>query len=208
MTTFPLRAALLAALLPAAAAAQQGEVTAVSGDVTPLNAFGEGVTGTTSLALQGDDLVITLNVEDAAPGMHLAHVHGFAEQSPDDATCPDQSADANGDGYVDLIETRAAAGVTLIPFTDAPASLQIQAETYPQASEEGRISYLQRVPLADLQSAVEERFGTPLALDRRVVFIHGAPDGSDLPESVQSLEGVPPQVTIPIACAELVAAES
>jgi hypothetical protein len=201
-------AMLLASALPLAAAAQTADVTAVSGDVTPLNDLGQEISGTVSLAPQGDDLVITLNVEGAAPGMHLAHVHGFATREPDDATCPDMSADANGDGVVDLIETREAAGVTMIPFTDTPASLEINADTYPEAGQDGRLSYAQTVPIAQLRNAVEATFGTQLALDRRVVFIHGAPDGAELPDSVQSLEGVPARVTVPVACAELVAAES
>jgi hypothetical protein len=201
-------APLVAAALPLAAAAQAADITAVSGDVTPLNDLGQEISGSVSLAPQGDDLVVTLNVEGAAPGMHLAHVHGFAKQAPDDATCPDMSADVNGDGVVDLIETREAAGVTMIPLTDDPVSLEIDADTYPEAGQDGRLSYVQTVPAVQLRNAVEAMLGTRLALDRRVVFIHGAPDGAELPDSVQSLEGVPARVTLPVACAELVAAES
>lgn len=58
-----------------------------------------------------------------------------------------------------------------------------------------------------LQITLEAEFGTPLALPRRVVFIHGAPEGTGLPDSVQSLEGVPASVTVPIARAALDASE-
>jgi hypothetical protein len=186
-----------------AAAAAQDEVTPVEGAFQPLNPAGDGISGTVSFTPEGDMLGITLEAEGLSPGMHLAHVHGFAESDPADATCPDATADANGDGWVDLIETQAAAGVTMIPLTDDPASLAIQSESYPSASDDGRMNYEQTVDPTALSEAVQAEFDTPLALPRRVVFIHGVPEGTDLPDSVQSLEGVPASVTMPIACAEL-----
>jgi hypothetical protein len=91
----------------------------------------------------------------------------------------------------------------LIPFTDQPASLQIQSDSYPTAAEDGILAYGEPVDLNELSTALEDRFGAPLVFSRRVVFVHGAPDGTELPDSVQSLEGVPAAATLPIACAEL-----
>jgi hypothetical protein len=54
-----------------------------------------------------------------------------------------------------------------------------------------------------LREAVAAQHGTPLTLERRVVFIHGAPNDATLPETVDSLMGVPAAVTLPLACAEL-----
>lgn len=187
----------------ATAASAQDDMTAVQGTFQPLNPAGDGISGMVSLTAEGGMLGITLEAEGLSPGMHLAHVHGFAESDPADAACPDATADANDDGWVDLIETRAGAGVTMIPFTDDPASLAIQSDSYPSAGDDGRMNYEQTVDPAALRDAVEAEFGTPLALPRRVVFIHGVPEGTELPDSVQSLEGVPASVTMPIACAEL-----
>lgn len=61
------------------------------------------------------------------------------------------------------------------------------------------------MPADDLSQAVQETFETPLALERRVVFVHALPEGADLPPTVASLEGVPARVTLPLACAELAA---
>ncbi|SDY90252.1 hypothetical protein [Citreimonas salinaria] len=189
------------------AAAQGDAVDAVSGTFQPVNTVGETFTGSVSATPGDGDVVLRLDVEGAPPGMHLAHIHGFASADPEASACPDAAADTNGDGYVDLIETREQAGVTMIPFTDAPAGLQIESRNYPIAGEGGRMTYEQTVELAALQDEVEAAFDTPLALSQRVVFIHGAPEGTELPDSVQTLEGVPAAVTIPIACAELDAVE-
>ena len=197
----------LAALLSTVAVARDDSAQAVSGTLEPLNRFAPNLTGRVTLTPEGDRLTMRLEAENVPPGMHLAHIHGFAKPEPADAVCPGKTADSNQDGYVDLIETRKQAGITMIPFTDAPTSLQIQSHSYPTATERGQLSYERTVRLADLRRAVEAKFGTPLALEKRVVFIHGAPEGIELPDSVQSLEGVPASVTIPIACAELNATE-
>lgn len=185
------------------AAAAQEDTSGATGTFQPLNPAGEGISGTVSITPDGEMLTIGLEAEGLPPGMHLAHVHGFAEAEPADATCPDATADANGDGWVDLIETEERAGVTMIPFTDDPASLAIQSESYPVADDDGRMSYDLTVDTAALRDAVQAEFGTPLALTQRVVFIHGVPEGIELPDSMQSLEGVPASVTVPIACAQL-----
>ena len=44
--------------------------------------------------------------------------HGFADNRA--ATCPSGTADANGDGIIDLIETELTVGTTMVPFTDGP----------------------------------------------------------------------------------------
>jgi hypothetical protein len=112
-------------------------------------------------------------------------------------------ADANGDGIIDLIETREASGVTMVPLTDRPVSLEIGAQTYPKANDSGRLEYRQTIRLGQLESAMRKKFGTSTALEQRVVYIHGVPESTRLPDSVRSLEGVPAHVTLPIACAEL-----
>jgi len=189
-----------------ATVAQDDVSGAVSGTLQPLNAFGEGIAGDVTVMPGDGTVTIRLEAEGVSPGMHLAHIHGFAVAEPQNAACPGPGADTNDDGVVDLIETREVAGVTMIPFTDAPASLSIQSENYPTASEDGRLRYDQSVDVSELRDAVQAAFGTPLALPQRVVFLHGAPEGADLPDSARSLEGVPAAVTIPIACAELDAA--
>ena len=204
MTRTRLRIALLAAALPLATAAETDAPTAVSGDLAPLNAQGTGVTGNVTVAPRGDALVITLDAENAPRGMHLAHVHGFATADPDDAACPTPSDDTNGDGLVDLVEARAAAGRAIVPLNDAPEGLDTLGGVFPLVGGTDRIGYDATVPTAALRAALEERHGTPLALDRRVVLLHGVDRERSLPDSLRSLDDVPAWATLPIACAELV----
>lgn len=42
--------------------------------------------------------------------------------------------------------------------------------------------------------------GQSLDLERRVLFVHGAPAEMDLPATVGSLGPIPAQTTLPIAC--------
>jgi hypothetical protein len=190
-----------AALIAAPAAAAEHYVAKIN----PLNAskIGSAPSGTASLTIDGDTLTIVVDGEGLPPDMmHLQHYHGFPDGKQ--AKCPTADADTNGDGYVDLIETEAAAGTTMVPFHAHPATLEIPSDTYPSAGSHGASHYKQTESVAALKKALSEKFsGAGLALDKRVVFLHGVPETATLPQSVQSLPGVPAQVTLPIACGEI-----
>lgn len=155
------------------------------------------------LRVAGETLVIEVNaIGLPASMMHLQHIHGFIDGTA--ASCPGSDADANGDGIVDLIETESSAGITMVPFHDNPGSMQIQSEAYPVADDQGTYSYNQSVSLNALRGAFQAMFGdNELSLDNRVVFIHGVPENTELPDSVQSIPGAPAHMTVPIACGEL-----
>lgn len=180
-------------------------------ELTPLNAEAAGsqAGGTAILAVSGDTLRIRIDATGTAPGiMHLQHFHGF---SGGDATsaCPTGDADINGDGIIDLIETEPGAGVTMVPFHADPVSMAIVADSYPTAGDDGAYTYEQSVSLSALEDSFGEAFpGQALDLERRVIFLHGVSEGTDLPDSVQSLGDVPAHVTLPIACGTLEPAES
>lgn len=65
------------------------------------------------------------------------------------------------------------------------------------------MEYIQIVKPAALERAMRETYGTPPALESRVLFLHGVPPEAGLPDSVQSVEGVPAHATLPIGCAEM-----
>jgi hypothetical protein len=175
----------------------------------PLNAdvAGQEATGQATFELVDGELTITVEAEGLAPGIaHMQHIHGFPDGS--NATCPTMAADANGDGIVDLIETEVSAGTTMVPLHAAPVSLEIPSKAYPVTSAAGRISYEATVPLDDLEQALREKFGAKdLALEQRVVFVHGVDPATKLPDSVASLETVPAHITLPVACGEVARAE-
>jgi hypothetical protein len=174
------------------------ELHAMNSNVTGRNAAGRA-----TFTITGDKLAIDIEAQGLpADMMHLAHFHGFTDNRR--ATCPPPDADKNRDGIVDLIETEPYSGVTMVPFNADPVALHIVSSTYPKASANGTWTYHKTVALKALQAAVEKAYhDAHLDLGRRVVYIHGVPPSTKLPASVQSLDHIPAQVTLPIACGEI-----
>ena len=86
--------------------------------------------------------------------MHLQHYHGFIDGK--DATCPTAASDANGDGYIDLVETEPTSGTTMLPFHAHPATLEIANDTYPVADKSGAAHYTHTDDVAALDKALKK----------------------------------------------------
>jgi hypothetical protein len=174
--------------------------------LAPLNTSvtGSEASGQAKFTIANNQLTIVVDATGLPPSIaHLQHFHGFAD-SQKYATCPTAAADTNHDGIIDLIETKPMSGTTMVPFHDDPVSMQIPSNTYPIASAKGAYHYEKRVPLNALEEAFAKSFGgQDLALDRRVVFIHGVVDTTKFPGTVASLGEIPAQVTLPIACGKI-----
>jgi hypothetical protein len=201
--TAALVAAAAMGLLPAMAGAQ--EPTVYVAKLVPLNTTitGKAAAGTVRFTVKGDSLTIATDATGLPKSItHWQHFHGFKDGRA--AACPAQSADANRDGIIDLIETEPAAGTTMVPFIDNPVSMDVAHGTYPKATAAGALHYRQTVSLSALQEAFGKAFeGQKLDLDKRVVFLHGVPSDTKLPASVASLGPIPAQVTLPIACGKI-----
>ena len=198
-------AALLAAVAWAAPAGAQQYVA----HLTALNAAAAGgsATGEARFTIKGDSLTISVNASGLPKNItHWQHFHGFPDGKQ--AACPTASADVNRDGVIDVAETGAAAGTTMVPFISNPVSMDVPHGTYPKASATGTLQYRETVSLTALQAAFSKAFpGQKLDLDRRVVFIHGIPDATRLKPSVASLGPIPAHVTLPIACGPITLAK-
>ncbi|GAB2778160.1 hypothetical protein GCM10027040_00470 [Halomonas shantousis] len=206
-TAFFLGISAVAAIGPGTVAAAQPSQHFVA-QVAPLNTekVGTSAKGTATFDIAEGQLTITVDAEGLTPGMHLQHYHGFPEGR--DATCPAADADTNGDGLIDLIETEPMAGTTMVPFHANPASLTIANDTYPEVGQDGSLHYEQTVSVDDLEKALQEKFGvSELALEDRVVFLHGVGPNVSLPDTAQSLPDVPAHVTLPVACGTIEAVD-
>lgn len=164
---------------------------------------GMSANGMATIRIKGDTMFINVMASGLEPGMmHLQHYHGYPDGQ--DATCASMDQDTNGDGIVDLIETREVSDITLVPFNDNPAELELTAQSYPEASDQGTITYNDTVLISELRPALQQKFGIDsLQLENRVVYLHGISQDTQLPESVQSLPDVPAHVTLPVACGKL-----
>jgi hypothetical protein len=218
MVGVPIAEALLVAAgavgLPAAASAQNtaphnkssavyvAHLSALNTTVT-----GRRATGDVRLTIKGDSVTIAVNASGLPKDItHWQHFHGFTDGRQ--SSCPARSADANGDGIIDVTETTPMAGTTMVPFSSDPVSMDVPHGTYPEASATGTLRYRAMVSLSALKEAFGKAFpGQQLDLDRRVVFIHGVPAATKLPATVASLGTIPAQVTLPIACGKIVRAK-
>jgi hypothetical protein len=147
-----------------------------------------------------DRLQATVNVSNVAPGMHMQHVHGFANK---DAICPTTDADRNNDGVIDSSEAHHYTGQSLIPLNAAPADLDPMSRSYPSARN-GALEYSKVLSASRLRLGLAARGYGSLKLEDRVVLLHGAGPGAKLPPSVASMSGATPAESVPIACGVIV----
>lgn len=164
------------------------------------NVTGSDASATAAFDIDGDNMLVRIDARGLPPDIeHWQHFHGFKDGRA--AKCPTAAADANGDGIIDLIETEAASGTTMVPFDQDPVAMDIAHGRYPHADANGSFAYRQTVSVAALDAAFAQAFaGQKPDLERRVIFIHGVVPGAGLPTTVASLGPIPAHVTLPIAC--------
>lgn len=201
------------AIMPIGAPAAEPEApseTIYAAQLRTLNSeiAGTAATGIAHFRVRGDKLTIRIVMQGVPSRIeHWQHLHGFTDSRA--ASCPIGPAglanvDTNHDGIIDLIETMPGSGTTLVPLNAKPVTMDIAANTYPQASAHGTYTYKETLSLKALQAAFAKSFnGASLDLDRLVVYVHGVPADTRLPSTVASLGAVPAHVTLPIACGKL-----
>ena len=179
-------------------------------ELSPLNAktTGSDASGEATFRISGDRLTIRVTAKGVPPNMeHLQHFHGFAKGDRI-SRCPTAGDDKNGDGIIDIVETEPVAGTTVVPFDADPVGMSAVNDTFPRAGADGSYSYQKTVSLKALEAAFTKKFaGQRLDFDRRVVFLHGVPPSTELPATAASLDHLPAQLLLPIACGEIRAAK-
>lgn len=175
-------------------------------DIVPLNAdfIGTKAHGTAEFLVAGDKLHIKIEMFDTpANTQHWEHFHGFPDGK--EAQIATMEQDVNHDGLVDLPETEAVSGTTMVPFDNAPHEMNIPNDNYPVSDALGHFAYEKDVPLDALQKKFKSVFGSDnLELDKRIVYVHGVPDSLQLPETVAGAVGnYDAHVTLPIATGKI-----
>ncbi len=199
-------AGVLAGFVGISAAQPADNDVTYKAELSPLNAktTGSEASGEATFTISGDRLTIRVTAKGVPPNMeHLQHFHGFAKGDRS-SRCPTAGADKNGDGIIDIVETEPVAGTTMVPFDADPVGMSAVNDTFPRAGADGSDSYEKTVSLKALEAAFTRKFpGQQLDLDRRVVFLHGVPTSTELPATVASLDHLPAQMLLPIACGEI-----
>ena len=181
-------------------------MTKYQAEILPLNEnkIGTSAHGAATFVVDTDKLTIHIEMFDTpANTEHWEHFHGFPDGKP--AEIATLANDSNNDGFIDLMETEATSGTTMVPFDDAPEKMDIPNDRYPVADSEGHFAYTKVVPLPELKSNFEQAFGSKdLQLDKRVIYIHGVPAGLELPKTVAGMVGhFDEHVTLPIAVGKI-----
>lgn len=144
-----LPAAFAMTLLGTAAPANAEE--SVNVQLDELNSSGATGTATLSVTPEGD-LEVAIEAEGLVPNSpHAQHIHGSAEGH--DFQCPDESADADGDGIITTTEGLPSYGDIFISLTtegDTSKDSGLAVDRMPVADEDGSLSYERTIPAADL----------------------------------------------------------
>ncbi|MFC6165821.1 hypothetical protein ACFP3T_14215 [Lactiplantibacillus dongliensis] len=175
-------------------------------ELVPLNAnaIGTAAHGQAVLIENGANLTINLELFDTPANIqHWEHFHGFPDNRP--AEIATSAQDVNHDGFVDLPETGAVSGTTMVPLDNAPHKMNIPHDDYPVADANGHFAYTKVVPLAELDAKFKATFNdSDLALDKRVIYVHGVTDDVVLPDTVAGAVGhYSTHVTLPIAVGKI-----
>ncbi|ANK61904.1 hypothetical protein BSQ39_02020 [Loigolactobacillus backii] len=177
----------------------EAELTALNSDKLGIKPKGHA-----TLTIMNNQLIIEVNMTDVpANTEHWMHFHGFADGS--DAQIATIKQDKNHDGFIDLPETEEVSGTTMVPFNNRPQDINIPTDTYPVAGSAGNFNYKVAVPLIEMQQKFSEVFhDQQLALDKRVIYVHGVPDSMALPASVKGAVGTyDAHTTLPIAVGKI-----
>jgi hypothetical protein len=170
-------------------------------DLSPLNA--SEVSGFASFGIHDDLFSSEVDATGLAPS--VTHMQFIFSGS----ACPTSAADTNGDGFIDVVEELAASGDILIPL-DSDLRTQ-QGGSFSEAGDRGVLSYEASAPFDDIltdlnapdsdpNDALGKLNGERLDLSTRQVVLHGVSLDTPLPSTVQSLPGLPAQLTLPVAC--------
>ena len=167
----------------------------------PLNARANkrGVTGKAAITVDEGMITFAVDARNVAPGItHIQHVHAGN-------ACPTMKDDANGDGFLDLIEGVPVYGGIFINL-DSDLSTQ-PAGAFPIATDRGLLTYEEDVAASDLVAGLKAAGvladGELVNLEGRHIVVHGVAPDTELPATVKTLPGVPSQVTLPVACGEI-----
>lgn len=175
-------------------AASESEVYKVKLEALNTDAGYRAVKGEANLRIIGDKLTVQVNANGLQPGMvHPQHIHAAG-------SCPSPAADSNGDGFIDVVEGVPSYGGILIPLDAELTNLSFQTSFPNPENDAGAITYRESASVASLEAET----GEDLNLDGRHIVLHGVSSQTNLPESVQSLGGLPAYLTLPVACGEIV----
>jgi len=127
------------------------------------------INGEVQVSRYGDQFSVNVRLKDAPAGLHKQQLHSGN-------TCPNKNHDVNGDGYIDMSESRQYLGDTLIPFDDDLSGIHLGSGFTPSGSYRYSRSTSYYLMLSDLDINEEDFF-----LENKVVSIFGKSSIGEVP---------------------------
>lgn len=115
-----LLAAAAATTIVGLAASASADILIYTVDLDPLNGSNVEGNGVLTLDTDSNELLVELSVFNVEPGElkpHAQHIHGLVDPNAN-SVVPPPSADADGDGYIEVGEGVPSYGPVLIPLVD------------------------------------------------------------------------------------------
>jgi hypothetical protein len=147
-------------------------------------------TGAAEITIRGDEVRVKTLLDDDARVPHRQAIQLSTR-------CPTPGDDANGDGVVDVAEAYKASGDVFVPLDSDLNGAELGAGVYPVGSG---FTYLETASLRELEADARARTGQNLNLGGRVILVHGVASGTPLPATAATIEHLPREATVPIAC--------
>ncbi|MFC8827675.1 hypothetical protein ACFT9I_20310 [Streptomyces sp. NPDC057137] len=130
----------------AASTAKEGETYQI--DLEPLN--DSGASGAALVSFQGTKLTVKIEATGLVPGQpHAQHIHGSTDGH--DFSCPDASADKDGDGIVSTAEGLPQYGDINISLTtkgDTSKDSGLAVDRMPVADKDGKLDYSRTIEVS------------------------------------------------------------
>ncbi|MDL2363230.1 MAG: hypothetical protein QFB86_02520 [Patescibacteria group bacterium] len=174
--------------------------------LTALNKSDDVGNASTTVTTNGDG-TFTVKTTGASPSLaHAQHIHVGGTH-----TCPDISADKDGDGLINTTEGTPSYGPIEISLTtsgDTSKDSGLAVDRFPVADANGNVNYERTFPLPT--GVTEDMIAQGVVVTHGVSELSGDKakyDGdkkSDIPKS----ESLPLEATIPAACGKLVSMTS
>lgn len=203
-TTLATAALGLAVLATPASAAHEGAV--YTANLNQLNDSGASGSATVTVSDDGETMTVQVNASGLAAFPHAQHIHGIVSGDTVEASfCPPASADANGDGVIDVAEGAPSYGGVQVSLTtegDTSADSALAVERYPS----GDISYT--------RSGIAIPDELKPDLGKLHIVVHGVDENDDgeltmdQEERSTLTDDLPREATLPALCGTLAATAS
>lgn len=146
--------------------------TTYTASLSALN--GSGVSGDAEVTVKNDRFMVSVDAEGTtADKIHAQHIHGFSDKA---SSCPDMSADSDGDGSISVSEGAPAYGGIRVPLDgslfEAGENGGLGDLTKPISDGDGAYMYEEAVLKQNLALNGGGSF-SDLTLENHAIVVHG-----------------------------------